>query len=181
MKKAILLRAVFVVMLIISHFCLRAQSLLEDTVKRLPKIIRESQQRTVYLEIGGPGLAATINFDKRFGGGTRSDGLGYRIGAGYYNTGANWVATVPFQVNYLYGNGVSFLELGVGTTFVRSVGSTNGITYEFDNITGFIATSLIGYRYQQADGGINFRLSFCPIYYDDGLTFDGGLSIGYTF
>ena len=181
MNKAFVLKAALLFVLIATHFCAHAQNLEEDTVKRVAKIIKESQQRTVYLEIGGPGLAATINFDKRFGSADRSDGLGYRIGAGYYNTGANWVATVPFQVNYLYGNGVSFLELGAGTTFVRSQGSTKGVTFEFDNITGFIATALIGYRYQQGDGGINFRISFCPIYYDDGLTFDGGLSIGYTF
>jgi hypothetical protein len=181
MKKALLLKAFCLFALIIPHFYAGAQSLEEDTVKRVAKIIQDSKQRAVYLEIGGPGLAATINYDTRFGSNSGNTGLGYRVGAGYYNTGANWVATAPFQVNYLYGGNVSFLEVGVGTTFVRSVGSTKGITFEFDNITGFIATASIGYRYQQSNGGINFRIAFCPIYYDDGLTFDGGLSIGYTF
>jgi hypothetical protein len=188
MKKAFLLKAIFLLLLVTSHFCLKAQNLEEDTVKRDTAVVSLSKPRSVFLEVGGPGLALTANYDTRFKEGT--DKWGYRIGAGYYNTGANWVATIPFQVNYLYslkntGSGSfaesSFVELGAGTTFVRSQGSTRGTTFQFDNITGFIGTATIGYRYQQDRGGINFRIAFVPILYDEGLIAAGGLSIGYTF
>jgi len=183
MKKAFLLKAVFLLVLITSHYSLKAQNLEEDTVKRDTAVVNMTKPRTVFLELGGPGLALTVNYDTRFGEGR--DKWGFRVGAGYYNTGANWVASIPFQVNYLYGfnkaGGSSFLELGAGTTFVRSQGTTNGTVFQFDNITGFIGTATIGYRYQQDNGGINFRIGFVPILYDEGLIAAGGLSVGYTF
>ncbi len=179
MKKAFVLKAVFLLILIVAHFYSKAQNLEEDTVKRVPPVVQTNKPRAIYLEVGGPGLALTINYDRRFGNDV--DKWGYRIGAGYYNTGANWVATIPFQINYLYGGETSFLEVGAGTTFVRSHGSTNGTTFQFDNITGFIGTATIGYRYQQENGGINFRIAFVPVLYDEGLIFEGGVSIGYTF
>jgi hypothetical protein len=182
--KAFILKAILLSLLITSHFCLKAQNLEEDTVKRDTTIHSETRPKTMFLELGGAGIALTLNYDTRFGN-TR-DKWGYRVGAGYYNTGANSVFSVPLQVNYLYGfnqggGGSSFLELGAGTTFVHSNGSTNGTVFQFDNVTGFCATATIGYRYQQDNGGINFRIGFVPILYYDGLTAAGGLSIGYTF
>lgn len=179
MKKASILKAVFLFILITSHFCLKAQNIGENPVKKDSVLVREIRPKTVFLEVGGPGLALTANFDTRFGN-TR-DQWGYRIGAGYYNTGANWVASVPFQLNYLYGGKNNFLEMGAGTTFVRSKGSTRGTTFEFDNITGFIGTATLGYRFQPDNGGINFRIAFVPVLYDEGIIAEGGLSIGYTF
>ena len=188
MKKAFILKAVLLIVFISSHFCLQAQNLEEDTVKRDTVVANAIKPHTVYIEVGGPGLALTANYDTRFGNGR--DKWGYRAGAGYYNTGSNWVFSIPLQINYLYalnklgtGNFLesSFLEFGAGTTFVRSQGTTNGTVFQFDDITGFIATATIGYRYQQDNGGINFRIGFVPILYDDGLIAAGGLSVGYTF
>jgi hypothetical protein len=179
MKKAFTLKAVFLIAFIASNFYAKAQNLEEDTVKRDSTIIQSARPRTVFLEVGGPGLALTLNYDTRFG--QTRDKWGYRIGAGYYNTGANSVFAIPFQVNYLYGGSSSFLELGAGTTFLHSHGSTNGTYFQFDNITGFIGTATIGYRYQQENGGINFRIAFVPIVYDEGILLEGGLSVGYTF
>ncbi|WP_157740653.1 hypothetical protein [Mucilaginibacter xinganensis] len=183
MKKTFTLKAVFLLLLIASSHYLKAQNLEENPIKRDSTIVEVKKPRTVFLEVGGPGLALTVNYDTRFG--DKRDKWGYRVGAGYYNTGANWVASVPLQLNYLYGIGKgagnSFVELGAGTTFVRSQGSSRGTTFQFDNITGFIATGTIGYRFQQDNGGINFRLAFVPILYDDGFIAEGGFSIGYTF
>jgi hypothetical protein len=179
MTKAHILKTFFLFLLILSHFHLKAQNLEEDTVKKDSSVAESKRPRTAFLELGGPGLAITVNYDTRFG--KTIDKWGYRIGTGYYNTGANSVFTVPFQINYLYGKTTSFLELGAGTTFLISHGSTNGTVFQFDNITGFIGTATIGYRYQQADGGMNFRIGFVPIFSDEGITPAGGLSIGYTF
>jgi hypothetical protein len=190
MKRALLIKAFLLTILVSAHLCSNAQNLQQDTVK-MDSTIKEAgaKIRNVFIELGGPGLALTANYDQRFNKGR--DKWGFRAGAGYYNTGANWVFSVPLQVNYLYSLaknadpsgfwGSSFLELGAGTTFVRSEGSTRGTTFEFDDITGFIGTATIGYRYQQDSGGFNFRIGFVPVVYDDGLLFEGGLSAGWSF
>lgn len=179
MKKSFTLKAIFLIAFIASSFYAKAQNLEEDTVKRDSTISQSARPKTVFLEVGGAGIALTLNYDTRFG--QKRDKWGYRIGAGYYNTGANSVLSVPFQINYLYGGTSSFLELGAGTTFIYSKGSSNGTYFQFDNITGFVGSATIGYRYQQENGGINFRIAFVPIIYDEGVLFEGGLSIGYTF
>jgi len=182
-KKTFTLKAVFLLLFITSSFYLRAQNLEANPIKRDTVVEDVKKPRTVFLEAGGPGLALTINYDTRFG--QRRDKWGYRVGAGYYNTGANWVASVPLQINYLAGltrtAPNSFIEFGAGTTFVRSHGTTNGTFFQFDNITGFIGTATLGYRFQQDNGGINFRIAFVPVLYDDGVIAEGGFSIGYTF
>jgi len=182
MKNTITLKAILLILFVSICFCAHAQSLEEDTVKRDTVAKPVSKPKTVFLEVGGAGLALTLNFDKRFGAG--ADKWGYRVGAGYYNTGSNSVFSVPLQINYLYGinhSTTSFIEAAAGTTFLYSKGSPNGTFFEFDNITGFCGNASVGYRYQQENGGINFRIIFDPIIYDEGILFEGGLSIGYTF
>jgi hypothetical protein len=84
-------------------------------------------------------------------------------------------------MNYLIGEHSHMLELGAGTTFLNSTGDNKGTTWEFDKITGFIATATIGYRYQPAHSGLNIRVAFVPILYDEGIIPAGGISVGYTF
>ena len=134
---------------------------------------------SAFLEIGGPGLAISGNYDARFA--KQRNGWGYRVGAGYFGSGGNTVFTVPLQVNYLYGEHSHLLELGAGTTFLSSRGDNKGKTWEFDKITGFIGTVTIGYRYQPAKSGLNYRIAFVPIIYDQGILPIGGISVGYTF
>jgi pentapeptide MXKDX repeat protein len=158
---------------------IKKDTLKSDTAKTDSTFSQQSRARMVFLELGGPGLALTVNYDARFG--EALDKWGYRVGAGYYNTGANYVFSVPLQINYLYGNNTNYVELGVGTTFLHSHGTTGGSVFQFDNITGFIGTATIGYRYQQEGGGVNFRIAFVPVLYNEGVLFEGGLSIGYSF
>lgn len=132
-----------------------------------------------FLEIGGPGLAISGNYDARFA--KQRNGWGYRVGAGYFGSGGNTVFTIPLQINYLYGQHSHLLELGAGTTFLNSKGDNKGKTWEFDKITGFIGTATIGYRYQPANSGLNYRIAFVPIIYDQGILPIGGISVGYTF
>ncbi|HVW12637.1 MAG TPA: hypothetical protein VHB54_02375 [Mucilaginibacter sp.] len=134
----------------------------------------------LYLEIGGPGLAISANYDSRFK--KERSGWGYRVGLGYFGSGGNTVFTIPFQINYLYGEHAHKFELGAGTTFLNSTGTNVGTSkWEFDRVTGFIGTATIGYRYQPEHKGINFRIAFVPILYDEGLIPAGGISVGYTF
>jgi hypothetical protein len=138
--------------------------------------------QAAFIEVGGPGLAITGNYDTRILG--KRDGWGYRIGAGYFGSGGNTVFTVPIQINYLLGIGGSdrnYFEFGAGTTFLNSNGDNKGKFWEFDRVTGFIATGTLGYRYQSPDSRLNLRIGFVPIIYDEGLIPAGGLSVGYTF
>lgn len=135
--------------------------------------------KNYYLGVGGAGLAISINYDSRFN--DERNGFGYQIGVGGFVSGGNNVITVPFQINYLMGEHSSMLEIGGGTTFLSSRGDNKGKTWEFDKITGFVATGSIGYRYQPEHKGLSFRIAFVPILYDEGLIPAGGISIGYTF
>ncbi|MDB5024672.1 MAG: hypothetical protein JWP78_2427 [Mucilaginibacter sp.] len=152
-----------------------------DTTARLKDTGDSTQVKAkgYFLEIGGPGLAISANYDSRFN--KQRDGWGYRVGLGGFIAGGNNVVTVPFQINYLIGEHSSMFEVGAGTTFLSSRGDNKGKTWEFDKITGFVATGSIGYRYQPQHKGINFRLAFVPILYDEGIIPAGGISVGYTF
>ena len=139
----------------------------------------EVQARNIYLGVGGAGLAISATYDSRFG--QERNGFGYSVGVGGFVSGGNSVITVPFQVNYLIGEHNSMLEVGGGTTFLNSKGDNKGKTWEFDKITGFVATGSIGYRYQPDHKGLTFRVVFVPILYDEGIIPAGGISVGYTF
>jgi hypothetical protein len=154
----------------------------KDTTAAMQQDTLDASQvkaKNVYLEVGGAGLAISANYDSRFG--DQRDGWGYNIGVGGFVSGGNKVVTVPFQLNFLIGDNSSMIEAGVGATFLHSTGDNKGKTWEFDKITGFVATGSIGYRYQPQQKGISFRVAFVPILYDEGIIPAGGISVGYTF
>jgi len=149
-----------------------------DTVNTTTQ--RHQSNQIIFLEIGGPGLAISINYDQRFS--TEKTGLGFRVGTGYFGDGGNTVFTIPLQLNYLLGNNGKYLEFGAGTTFLNTTGDNTGKTFIFDRVTGFIGTATIGVRYEPAKS-LNFRLDFVPIFAGpgEGVIPAGGFSIGYTF
>lgn len=136
--------------------------------------------KALYAEVGGPGLAISLNYDARFTG--ERKGLGFRAGAGYFSDSyGNTIFSIPLQINYLLTRDENnFIELGGGTTFLNTTGNNKGKTFLFDKVTGFAGTATIGYRYQPVDHKLNFRIDFVPIFYGDGIIWAGGLSIGYN-
>ena len=203
MKKFFTLKTIILSLLILSAFSASAQiveppdgqdsiAIKKNAVKPTTKAIAVKKDTVIvqqqsygdraqnlYFEIGGPGLALTVNYDTRFG--EKRNGLGYRVGAGYFADGGNNVFTVPLQVNYLFGETTSLLEIGGGTTFLNSYGDNKGKHFIFDRVTGFVGTATLGYRYQPEEKGFNFRIAFVPIFYDEGIIAAGGISFGYTF
>jgi hypothetical protein len=135
--------------------------------------------RSLYLQLGGAGLAISANYDARFN--AERNGWGYTVGVGGFSAEGNSVITVPFQVNYLIGEHSSMLQVGGGATFLHSTGNNTGKTWSFDKITGFVATGSFGYRYQPEQKGISFKVEFVPIMYNEGIIPAGGISVGYTF
>ncbi|MEO6151394.1 MAG: hypothetical protein ABIN95_07780 [Mucilaginibacter sp.] len=145
----------------------------------------QSDQRAqnVYLELAGPGLALSVNYDTRFG--EKRNGLGGRIGFGYFPSPFFSIVSVPVQLNYLVGSRSHFLELGAGATYLK-VGDDNKNDDDnkflslFNTVTGVVGTATIGYRYQPVDGGFNFRISANP-FVGEIVQLTGGVSVGYTF
>lgn len=141
---------------------------------------KHTSNKIMFLELGGPGLAISLNYDQRFSG--KKDGFGYRVGMGYFGDGGNTVFTIPLQVNYLVGSKGEYFEFGAGTTFLNTTGDNTGKTFIFDRVTGFIGTATVGVRYEP-EKSLNFRLAFVPIFAGPGeeIIYAGGFSVGYTF
>lgn len=138
--------------------------------------------KTVYAELGGPGLAS-FNFDTRFSGDT--DGLGGRIGVGGFKIDDFGAVFFPLAVNYLFGNDDRrYFEIGAGATIV-SIGDDDkedDPDNDSDPFTDSFGHVHFGYRLQPADGGFNFRAGVTPIFGKGYfIPYYFSLSFGYTF
>jgi hypothetical protein len=134
-----------------------------------------AQAKSVYFELGGPGLAS-VNFDSRFKG---EAGLGGRIGVGGFSIDQESVVFVPIGLNYILGkDNRNYFEIGAGVTPVlTSIEDDNG-----DNFTSTFGHLLFGYRMQPVNGGFTFRAFINPVFGKGFFVpYYGGLSFGYKF
>jgi hypothetical protein len=138
---------------------------------------RSQAAKSVYFELGGPGLAS-FNFDTRFG--NREDGLGGRIGVGGFSVDGEGVVFFPIGLNYLMGkDGKNYFELGAGVTPLIASGSFSDDGTTFSTTFGHL---LFGYRMQPRSGGFTFRAFINPIFGSFGFVpYYGGVSFGYKF
>jgi hypothetical protein len=139
--------------------------------------------QNVFVEVGGAGLFFSANYDTRFS--QQRDGLGGRLGLGWWHAVNTTFVTVPFQLNYLLGGKSHFFEAGAGATYMHLSN-----TYFGNPIIGndpkvvnstVVTTTTIGYRYQPFNGGLNLRVSFNPSLLEGIFVPNFGLSAGYTF
>jgi len=138
-----------------------------------------ARAQNIFIELGGPGLLLSANYDARFT--NRHDGIGGRIGIGYVSISDNSLLTIPVQFNYLLGKNNRYFELGIGATFINSKGDERDFL-SLDDAKGTIGTMTFGYRYQPEDGGFNFKASLNPIFNSSTFfPFFGGVGVGYTF
>src|ERR1700741_3532461 len=63
--------------------------------------VQVHRAQNVFIEVGAAGLFFSANYDTRFS--QQIDGLGGRIGAGWWHSANTTFITVPFQLNYLVG------------------------------------------------------------------------------
>ncbi len=142
-------------------------------------VAQETAAKSVYFELGGPGLAS-FNFDTRFG--PREDGLGGRIGFGGFSISSDGdkagLVFIPIGLNYLLGkDGKNYFELGAGVTPVIGSSSTTD-----ENFTSTFGHLNFGYRLQPSNGGFTFRAFITPIFGSFGfIPYYGGVSFGYKF
>src|SRR5215210_3195758 len=112
-----------------------------------------AQAKSMYFELGGPGLAS-VNFDTRF---TKSEGgIGGRVGIGYFNIDDEELLTIPIGINYLLSkNQRNYFEIGGGITFAKY--NSDFFTSDDDTFTGTFGHLNFGYRLQPKEGGFLFR------------------------
>lgn len=133
--------------------------------------------KSVYFELGGPGLAS-FNFDTRFTG--KNDGIGGRIGVGGFSIDDVGAIYVPIGLNYLIGKDTKhFFEVGAGVTYVDFNDNDDYSDGIFETTFGYLS---FGYRMQPIRNGFTFRASIVPIFNRHGfLPYYGGVSFGYKF
>ncbi|MFD1256437.1 hypothetical protein ACFQ3S_06475 [Mucilaginibacter terrae] len=137
--------------------------------------------QNVYVELGGPGLLFSANYDTRFQ--NRQDGIGGRVGLGLFATGGFSLTTVPVQLNYLLGKKGKYFEIGLGGTFVKANNNNdndNDDFFDFNESTT-IGTMTFAYRYQPVNGGFNFRGGLNTLFNSSNFVPFYGVSFGYTF
>ncbi len=135
-----------------------------------------TQAKSVYFELGGPGLAS-VNFDTRFS--KTEGGFGGRLGVGGFSIADETAVFIPLGVNYLLGkDNKNYFEVGAGVTPVlTSIDDDNG-----SNFSTTFGHVLFGYRMQPANGGFTFRAFINPVFGKGFFVpYYGGLSFGYKF
>jgi len=192
MKKITLVLLCIVAITTISY----AQHSTDTLVRRKKVMIKTFTQKpaqTIYAEAGGNSILWSLNYDSRFN--TRLDGLGFRIGAGYFPLGGSNVLVIPFGINIMAGNKGHFVEMALNATIANSSSKNkaNPTESKFGQIdftgnkTNIIYGASMSYRYQQADKkGFSFRAGIEPIVgnrLDNKMVFavTGHISIGYSF
>lgn len=143
-------------------------------------VIKRAQ--SVYVELFGPGLILSGNYDIRFK--KTRDGLGARIGVGYIKEKESTMTSFPVQVNYLLGKGNKFFEIGAGASYLNITHSDKSISSDylgFGDGPMLLGTITFGYRYEPREGGFTFRASVNPLFNSEMFTPSGGISLGYSF
>lgn len=137
-------------------------------------------QNTFFVELGGQGLAFTVNGDFRFSG--TMNNMGVRVGIGYIDIAKESITTIPLGLNYIMGKNGKYFELGIGATFMsRDIFNSSN-----QNGLHTWGTMFFGYRAQPIDGGFNFRGGITVLFRkseNDSFFFPyyPGISFGYTF
>lgn len=132
-----------------------------------------------FVEVGGSGGFASVNFDKGFlsfkqGFLTGRIGLGYFQGEKYYSNTFG-VFVIPTMFNCMLGKNPNWLETGFGLSLGISVKPSI-----YSRIT-----PTLGYRYQKTDDkGLFFRITYTPVLpsgFGDQFNQWAGISFGYSF
>ena len=138
--------------------------------------------QSAFVELLGPGISYSFNYDTRFQD-TRN-GLGARGGIGYFSVDHNSMLSIPIMLNYLLGKDGKYFEMGLGATYIsfNSQESAESNQILFIEDSGVIGTSVFGYRRQPIDGGFTFRAGISPVFgRGNFIPYFGYISFGYSF
>jgi len=136
------------------------------------------KQNDIYLEAGGNGLFASINYERQV---SKTHGLGFRLGIGFYSENAFYL-TIPAGINYLFdlNKKGSYIDAGLGATWTRIDGDLFGESNnpQGDHFVNFVPS--IGYR-KHTKKDLFWRVSITPIANRYGFVPWLGVSIGKRF
>ncbi len=144
---------------------------------------RHLVHNAIYVEAGGNCWPFSLNYERRF-----TDELCLRVGTGLYvtdtgaypNNASFYVPTGVVMGSYLFGYGSSKFEFGVG--MMLQFGSLACEYYSPPLSCDAIKPTLsLGYRYEARDGGILFRAGLTPVWFESGVYWGAGLSVGWGF
>lgn len=161
--------------------------------KVLPKTFTNKPSSTIYLEGGGNSIIYSLNYDQRFT--KRLDGLGFRIGVGYFPMGDYNITAIPIGINHLVGKNGHFVEAAINVTLINSSAKNNNpikkealfgqidFGHKTSSVVGGVA---MGYRYQPVNKHFNFRTGVETLLgkrADEKSVFaiSAHMSFGYTF
>ena len=135
----------------------------------MPKVVANhvaTAENSIFFELGGNALIYSINYDRLLDPHwSLRAGIGY-MGLGTTDAGLDASLTIiPITASYCPYSEVggipnSKLELGAGICYFNMSASTFGDSF---NGSGVAGTLIVGYRYQQPDGGFLFRAGFTPL------------------
>jgi hypothetical protein len=139
--------------------------------------VPSQRAQAVYGELLGSGLIFSAHYDFRFA--KKQNGLGMRVGLGFFGGSDGGILTVPVGINHLAGKGPHYFESGIGYTYATF---TDGD--DFLEGSGNIIIPSVGYRYMPLANGFTARVYLSPLIAvgeDGGWLFWGGFSLGYKF
>ena len=156
---------------------LTAQEAVQNANEHENEII-EPVKNVVHLELGGPGLLYSLNYERRF-----TENLWGRAGLSYFFL----FGSAHIGTQYLWGDGPWHFETGLGVTagYVDTIFGLNDDNEENgDNrLSALFYNTTIGLRHQKTEESIFFKIGLTPL-----VTINfrrvipyGGLSIGVTF
>ena len=136
----------------------------------------------IYAEALGSGLVYTLNYERLL-----SQSFGLRLGFGYLPVSATKTngttvhesaTSAPLTLSWFpFGASSSKLEIGAGFSYVDLTKSVRG--FPQGSTIGY--AGIVGYRYEEEDGGFLFRAAFTPIILTGGFYAWGGVSLGFGF
>jgi len=132
-------------------------------------------KNSVFLEAGGNGLFASLNYERQV---TALPRLSIRVGAGFYGEKAAYLS-LPVGLNYLIklAKPNSFIDAGFGTTWAQANGRLFGSETNSSNNNFFSYVPSVGYR-RYTDKQYMWRISFTPVINQYGFMPWAGVSLG---
>ncbi|MBD2756832.1 hypothetical protein [Spirosoma validum] len=141
-------------------------------------IAQITPKNSVFLEAGGNGLFASLNYERQL---TALPRLSLRVGAGFYGEKAAYLS-LPVGLNYLIklAKPNSFIDAGFGATWAQANSRLFGSEPNLSSNHFFSYVPSVGYR-RYTDRHYLWRVSFTPVINQYGFVPWAGITLGKGF